>query len=109
VWGVYACRARRDVIRVRLATNEVAPPVPVNNEASKTGREDATLKGLASRKGVSQPERAAVLFLIPFCLSSDSVGAVELWIGSSLGCGLRGPCLIWLEHLLARHIQAYGE
>lgn len=50
---VHACPPGWDVIDVRLATDGAVSPVQVNNEASKTGREDAMLKDLASRKGIS--------------------------------------------------------
>ena len=88
------------MIDICVAAIEAASPVQVNNGASKTGHEDETLQDLASRKGVLQPELAAALSLTPSCLSNDLVGAVELWMGSSLGYGPRGLCLIWLGHLL---------
>ena len=53
VGRVHACPPGWDVIDVRLATDGAVSPVQVNNEASKTGREDATLNDLASRKGIS--------------------------------------------------------
>ena len=84
-----------------MAINGATSSVRANNGTSKTGHEDATLQGLASRKGTLQQGRAAVLSLTPSCLSSGSVGAVEQWMSSSLGCGPRGPCLILLEYPLA--------